>query len=706
MTNFFSKKFLFSSSSASSSRMPSPSSSSSSSASSSREWPRGSYSTGSKKKLTRQRKLRHVTGKEFGLGLDPSKDRSQSLPVSPDSELRSPRKSGHWSVSAVPQPLPLPNDDFRLSTDGARRDGHPCSPATASSTFHQSIIKITDRVATGSSRCPTYHRRRGFPEDPDFRLDVVARSAPTTTYSSPALSPKSFRKVNIFDPPCAAPQEFQVSSASEASVFDRVASSTSTVLPAPNPDRSPLHSPTLQSPRLSIRSTLYFSMNSNNKSPPESSVPRAEGSNNVNVYPLPLPPVGSRPTQSTPIRHNTDKLDGSSMRGQWQKGKLIGRGTFGSVYEATNRETGGLCAMKEVDIIPDDSKSAECIKQLEQEIKVLRSLEHPNIVQYLGSEIVEDRFCIYLEYIHPGSINKYVRDHCAAVTECVVRNFTRHIVSGLAYLHSTKTVHRDIKGANLLVDASGIVKLADFGLSKHLAGQAINLSMKGSPHWMAPEVLQSVLRNDANPELAYAVDIWSLGCTVIEMLTGKPPWNELTGVQAMFAVLNKSPPIPEKLSPEGKDFLRLCLQKNPADRATAAMLLEHPFIRNLPDHNVSSCKQEFIGLKLKDLSFTPRDTTHQKDMMPHLPGTWFTNGKLPSSETFSQSYRDASDHHGASSRHSPRSILEVLPSISSSELNYRSLNIGHSNVYNTLHNRAGNNFYGRSRTPGREYPHL
>lgn len=120
--------------------------------------------------------------------------------------------------------------------------------------------------------------------------------------------------------------------------------------------------------------------------------------------------------------------------------------------------------MKEVDIIPDDTKSSECIRQLEQEIRVLRTLEHPNIVQYLGSEIVsfftlyislillinkllcsmqiEDRFCIYLEYVHPGAINKYVKEHCGALTESVVRNFTRHILSGLAYLHSKKTVHR------------------------------------------------------------------------------------------------------------------------------------------------------------------------------------------------------------------------------------------------------------------------
>ncbi|PKI45459.1 hypothetical protein CRG98_034114 [Punica granatum] len=124
--------------------------------------------------------------------------------------------------------------------------------------------------------------------------------------------------------------------------------------------------------------------------------------------------------------------------------------------------------MKQVDLVPDDPKCAESIKQLEQEIKVLRQLKHPNIVQYYGSEITDDHFYIYLEYVYPGSINNYVQYHCGAMNESVVRNFTRHILSGLAYLHSTNTVHRDIKGANLLVDAMGVVKLADFGMAKHI----------------------------------------------------------------------------------------------------------------------------------------------------------------------------------------------------------------------------------------------
>lgn len=140
-------------------------------------------------------------------------------------------------------------------------------------------------------------------------------------------------------------------------------------------------------------------------------------------------------TQSAP------KVEMPSVAGQWQKGKLLGSGTFGCVYEATNRHTGALCAMKEVNIIPDDAKSAESLKQLEQEVKFLSQFKHENIVQYYGSDIIEDRFYIYLEYVHPGSINKYVKQHYGAMTESVIRNFTRHILRGLAFLHGQKIMH-------------------------------------------------------------------------------------------------------------------------------------------------------------------------------------------------------------------------------------------------------------------------
>ncbi|KAL4644886.1 hypothetical protein ACB092_02G196600 [Castanea dentata] len=138
---------------------------------------------------------------------------------------------------------------------------------------------------------------------------------------------------------------------------------------------------------------------------------------------------------------------------QWQKEKLIGRGSLGSVYLATKWNTRFSCAIKEVRIFPDDERSAVSIKQLWQEIKLLSELKHPNIVQYYGSKIVDSWFRIYLEYVPGGSIKKYTEDN-GAIPESDVRWFTTHILSGLDYLHSKNIVHRDIKGANLLIDSS------------------------------------------------------------------------------------------------------------------------------------------------------------------------------------------------------------------------------------------------------------
>ncbi|XP_052210007.1 mitogen-activated protein kinase kinase kinase YODA isoform X2 [Diospyros lotus] len=293
---------------------------------------------------------------------------------------------------------------------------------------------------------------------------------------------------------------------------------------------------------------------------------------------LPLPPVTisnscpfSPPLPRSPGSAETPTSPGSL----WKKGRLLGRGTFGHVYLGFNSESGELCAMKEVVLCSDDAKSRESAQQLRQEIALLSHLRHPNIVQYYGSETVDDKLYIYLEYVSGGSIYKLLQDY-GPLGEIAIRSYTYQILSGLAYLHVKNTVHRDIKGANILVDPSGCVKLADFGMAKHISGQSCPLSFKGSPHWMAPEVI----KNSSGCNLA--VDIWSLGCTILEMATGKPPWSKYEGVAAMFKIGNSKelPEIPDHLSDECKDFVMHCLQRNPKLRPMAVHLLEHPFAKN------------------------------------------------------------------------------------------------------------------------------
>ncbi|XP_027103737.1 mitogen-activated protein kinase kinase kinase YODA isoform X1 [Coffea arabica] len=305
---------------------------------------------------------------------------------------------------------------------------------------------------------------------------------------------------------------------------------------------------------------------------------------------LPLPPVTI--SNSSPFSHSNSAATSPSVPrspgraenlaspgSRWKKGKLLGRGTFGHVYVGFNSESGEMCAMKEVTLFSDDAKSKESAKQLGQEIIMLSRLRHSNIVQYYGSETVGDKLYIYLEYVSGGSIFKLLQEY-GQFGESAIRSYTQQILSGLAYLHTKNTVHRDIKGANILVDPNGRVKLADFGMAKHITGQSCPLSFKGSPYWMAPELLIQVIKNSNGCNLA--VDIWSLGCTVLEMATAKPPWSQYEGVAAMFKIGNSKelPAIPDDLSEEGKDFVRQCLQRNPLHRPTAAQLLDHPFVKN------------------------------------------------------------------------------------------------------------------------------
>ncbi|KAK8957522.1 Mitogen-activated protein kinase kinase kinase YODA [Platanthera zijinensis] len=490
-------------------------------------------------------------------------------------------------------------------------------------------------------------------ESINFRLNIPAKSAPPSGFSTPVLSPGRLSNADVFPSTFNTLQGLHAWSAPEVPSTNIMAGMSPQTSPAKlhsSLDFSPLCSPPIRSPIPKLRNPSAPQSPLHPKLYSENSGPWHDSSVNLNLHPLPLPPGPAVHPQSSSSHPNAMKNEEASMASQWQKQKLIGSGTFGNVYMATNKHTGALCAMKEVNIIPDDPKSAECLQQLEQEIKVLSKLKHRNIVQYYGSELTEDRLFIYLEYVYPGSIDKYVHEHCGAMTESVVRNFTRHILNGLAYLHTTKNIHRDIKGANLLVDVNGTVKLADFGMAKHLSGAAAALSLKGTPYWMAPEVVQATMNKDIGYD--FAVDIWSLGCTIIEMFSGKHPWSGLEGAAAMFKVLHKDPPIPEGLSCEGKDFLRRCFHRNPAERPTASVLLDHPFVRSV---------QAFAGIKLTDTTNNQNDNPRARTE-PVMKGRRSPNREL--SHQHDENFEPASCLHSLYLRSNHSS-----PDLSASSMN-------------------------------------
>nr|ABK06419.1 HA-tagged protein kinase domain of putative mitogen-activated protein kinase kinase kinase [synthetic construct] len=263
---------------------------------------------------------------------------------------------------------------------------------------------------------------------------------------------------------------------------------------------------------------------------------------------------------------------GGAIITSWQKGQLLGRGSFGSVYEGISGD-GDFFAVKEVSLLDQGSQAQECIQQLEGEIKLLSQLQHQNIVRYRGTAKDGSNLYIFLELVTQGSLLKLYQRY--QLRDSVVSLYTRQILDGLKYLHDKGFIHRDIKCANILVDANGAVKLADFGLAKVSKFNDIK-SCKGTPFWMAPEVIN---RKDSDGYGSPA-DIWSLGCTVLEMCTGQIPYSDLEPVQALFRIGRGTlPEVPDTLSLDARLFILKCLKVNPEERPTAAELLNHPFVR-------------------------------------------------------------------------------------------------------------------------------
>ncbi|MCO5554506.1 hypothetical protein L7F22_008035 [Adiantum nelumboides] len=253
---------------------------------------------------------------------------------------------------------------------------------------------------------------------------------------------------------------------------------------------------------------------------------------------------------------------------KWQKGAILGQGTFGVVHEGLNLEDGSFFAVKV-------SSTGDVSPEIQHEVDLLSKLEHPNIVRYLGSSIEDGRLCIFIELVRMGSLEAILRKY-KRFEEKTIRTYTRQILHGLEYLHAQKTIHRDIKCANILVDVNGQVKLSDFGIAKQVR-ETLASSSKGTPLYMAPEVL-----TPKHNYYSFSADIWNLGCTVLEMADGKPPWSNLEGFAFLFKVKKgELPPMPDHLSPEGKDFVCRCLKFDAKDRPTASELLQHPFMSRI-----------------------------------------------------------------------------------------------------------------------------
>lgn len=251
----------------------------------------------------------------------------------------------------------------------------------------------------------------------------------------------------------------------------------------------------------------------------------------------------------------------------FQLGDCIGKGAFGSVYRAINYGTAETVAVKQVRLA-DMAKSE--LRVIMLEIDLLKGLNHPNIVKYHGFVKSANSLFIILEYCENGSLHT-ISKNFGKFPENLVGLYMSQVLHGLFYLHEQGVIHRDIKGANILTTKEGLVKLADFGVATSTAALH-DATVVGTPYWMAPEVIELAGATTAS-------DIWSLGCTVIELLDGKPPYHHLQPMPALFRIVNDDhPPLPDGASPAVKDFLMQCFQKDPNLRVSAKKLLKHPWI--------------------------------------------------------------------------------------------------------------------------------
>ncbi|KAG6529057.1 mitogen-activated protein kinase kinase kinase 20-like [Zingiber officinale] len=261
----------------------------------------------------------------------------------------------------------------------------------------------------------------------------------------------------------------------------------------------------------------------------------------------------------------------------WSRGEVLGRGSFATVSLAHVRLLSGDHPLPPLMAVKSTPLSASAVLRNEEDI-LSRLNGFPYLIRCFYSDVVssctEESYNIFLEYAGGGSLRDLLLRSGGRFPEPAVRRYTRAILLGLNYIHECGYAHCDVKLQNVLVFDGGAVKISDFGLSKKADDRA--KGFRGTPLYMSPEAA-------ARDEHGAPGDIWALGCAVVEMATGRPPWpnppdGDAWGLLFKIAFSDASPEIPADLSQKGKDFLRLCFSKDPAQRWTAEMLLGHPFV--------------------------------------------------------------------------------------------------------------------------------
>ncbi|NXL16658.1 MYO3A protein, partial [Setophaga kirtlandii] len=270
----------------------------------------------------------------------------------------------------------------------------------------------------------------------------------------------------------------------------------------------------------------------------------------------------------------------------WEIIETIGKGTYGKVFKVLNKKNGSKAAVKILDPVHDIDE------EIEAEYNILKALsDHPNVVKFYGMYYKKDvkngdQLWLVLELCNGGSVTDLVKGFLKRgerMNELIIAYILREALMGLQHLHENKTIHRDIKGNNILLTTEGGVKLVDFGVSAQLTSTRLRRNTSvGTPFWMAPEVIACEQQLDSSYDAR--CDAWSLGITAIELGDGDPPLADLHPMRALFKIPRNPPPTlqqPELWSPEFNDFINKCLTKDYEKRPTVSTLLQHDFIKQI-----------------------------------------------------------------------------------------------------------------------------